>query len=366
MAICSMAPDNESYHLRTINRDFKTIFMKIAVIAKTRLKIAEPFRGGLEAFTYTLCKEYIRLGHDVRLYAHSESDPSLNVVGFYGSEHRDEPNFELYENDEYVSILRDIEHGDFDVVHNNSTHELPILWGRTASIPVVTTIHTPPISKLKATISLASDSENLKFVTISQSFDATWRPYTNGNSTVIYNGVDIDKWPLVRETKDYLLWYGRMVPAKGIDIALDTAHELGMPLHFAGSIDDEAYYTEQIKPRMSEGDTYAGHLSQTELLGEMRSASVLINGARWNEPFGLTNIEAMAAGVPVAGFDRGAFREIVDASSGVVAERPTIASLADAVRLAMALDGRDVRKRAEHFSLEKMADQYITVFEDLR
>ena len=138
--------------------------MKIAVIAKTRLPIAEPFRGGLEAFTHALCKEYIRLGHEITLYAHADSDTALNVKGFYGDEHRENEYFEIYENDEYLSILEDIEQNDFDIVHNNSTHELPILWGVKASIPVVTTIHTPPISKLKAAIKICSAYENLHFV----------------------------------------------------------------------------------------------------------------------------------------------------------------------------------------------------------
>ena len=57
--------------------------MKIAIIAKTRLPIAEPFRGGLEAFTHALCKEYLSLGHEITLYAHTDSDQDLNVKGFY-------------------------------------------------------------------------------------------------------------------------------------------------------------------------------------------------------------------------------------------------------------------------------------------
>ncbi|AMR32559.1 hypothetical protein A0256_14565 [Mucilaginibacter sp. PAMC 26640] len=339
--------------------------MKIAVIAKTRLPIAEPFRGGLEAFTHALCEEYLSLGHKITLYAHVDSDPKLNLKGFYGDEHREDKQFELYENNEYLSILKDIERNDFDIVHNNATHELPIIWGVKAPIPVVTTIHTPPTSKLKAAIKICSSSENLHFVMPSKSFQGTWHPYMANGSTVIYNGVDLLKWPLVRTGKDYLLWFGRIVHAKGLDIVLDAAHELNLPLKFAGSIDDKSYFDEQIKPRMRDNDTYLGHLKQAEIQSYMQGAAAMVNAVRWEEPFGLTNIEAMSSGVPVAGFNRGAFVELADVESGVVAVQKNVPALAKAIEAAMLLDSAKVRRRADTFSLRSMTEHYLNHFERL-
>ena len=339
--------------------------MKIAVVAKTRLPIAEPFRGGLEAFTHALCKEYIRLGHEITLYAHTDSDPALNVTGFYGDEHREDKLFDLYETDEYLSILADIEQNDFDVVHNNSTHELPILWGVKAQIPVVTTIHTPPISKLKAAITICSGARNLYFVMPSKSIAATWQPYLNTGSRIIYNGVDLIEWPLARKRRDYLFWFGRIVHAKGLDIVLDAAHELNRPLNFAGPIDDKRYFDEQIRPRMTENDTYLGHLEQADIRKHMAGAAAMVNAVRWEEPFGLTTIEAMASGVPIAGFDRGAFKELIDADSGVVAGQKNVKSLAKAIAAAIPLASDTVRRHAETFSLRTMAERYLTYFKNV-
>lgn len=338
--------------------------MKIAVIAKTRLPIAEPFRGGLEAFTHALCKEYLSLGHQVTLYAHTDSDPELNVKGFYGDEYRDNQHFEIYENDEYLSILEDIEQNNFDVVHNNSTHELPILWGSKAAVPVVTTIHTPPISKLKAAIKICSGSENLHFILPSKSFQSSWEPYMDNGSIVIYNGVDLVKWPIKRKTRDYLFWFGRIVHAKGLDIVIDAAHEINMPLKFAGPLDDNKYFVEQIRPRMTENDIYLGHLNQSDLQLHMTGAAATVNAVRWEEPFGLTNIEAMAAGVPIAGFDRGAFRELINVESGVIAKQRNVKSLANAIEAAITLESDKVRRHAETFSLTTMAERYIRYFEE--
>jgi glycosyltransferase involved in cell wall biosynthesis len=337
--------------------------MNIAVIAKTRLPIIEPFRGGLEAFTHTICKEYIRLGHTVTLYAHADSDVSLPIVSFYGHEHRKDQYFEAYEADEYIKILKDIESKDFDIVHNNSTHELPIIWGASARIPVVTTLHAPPqFSKVKPAVTAAGNAQNLHFVTVSAALRDMWKPYLTQKATVIYNGIDVSAWPVTKQSNDYLFWYGRMVATKGLDIALDVAHKLDMPLHFAGSIDDTTYYESQIKPRLRSDDIYLGHLQQGAIVAAMAGAAVFINAARWEEPFGLVNIEAMAAGVPIAGFDRGAFKEIVSDKSGVVASQRTVDSLAAAVQQAMSLRTDDVRARAEAFTISQMANQYINYF----
>jgi UDP-glucose:tetrahydrobiopterin glucosyltransferase len=339
--------------------------MKIAVIAKTRLPIAEPFRGGLEAFTHALCKEYIRMGHEITLYAHAGSDPELKVKGFYGDEYRESELFEIYENDEYFSILKDIEQNDFDIVHNNSTHELPIIWAAKASIPLVTTIHTPPISKLKAAAKIYSGAGNLHFVMPSKTFQATWQPYLDKGSFIIPNGVDLDKWPLIRDSRDYLFWFGRIVHAKGLDIVLDAAHEIGMPIKFAGPLDDMMYFDEQISPRMGVQDSYLGHLTQSDIHLHMKGAAAMVSAVRWEEPFGLTNIEAMSAGVPVAGFDRGAFTELINIDSGVVAEQKTVKSLAKAIAAAIPLESDKVRQHAETFSLRTMANRYVKYFEEL-
>lgn len=339
--------------------------MKIAVIAKTRLPIAEPFRGGLEAFTHSLCTEYLRLGHEMTLYAHLESDSNLHLKGFYDNDHRESAHFEIYENDEYLSILKDIELNNFDVVHNNSTNELPILWGAKASIPVVTTVHTPPISKLKAATSICSGSQNLHFVFPSQLFRKSWEPFINTSSQIIHNGVDLDQWPLIRENGEYLFWFGRMVHSKGLDIVIDAAHELNMPFRFAGPIDDKLYFEEHIIPRLTDHDTYLGHLKQGEIHQQMKGAAAVVSAVRWEEPFGLTNIEAMASGVPLAGFDRGAFSELVNVESGVVAEQKNVKSLVKAIEAAILLESNKVRQHAEKFSLKTMAQHYINLFEEI-
>src|SRR4051812_49069373 len=54
--------------------------MRICVVASSRFPIAEPFAGGLEAWTHAMVGELHRRGHEVTLFAAPGSDPALPVT----------------------------------------------------------------------------------------------------------------------------------------------------------------------------------------------------------------------------------------------------------------------------------------------
>jgi len=102
-------------------------------------------------------------------------------------------------------------------------------------------------------------------------------------------------------------------------------------------------------------------------VGGARKAELLANAAclwmpaLWDEPFGLTLIEAMASGTPVLGTRRGALPEIVSAEVGALADsldelvayRPTLGRI----------DPGACRARVErHFSHHVMAAEYVRMF----
>ncbi|SES47958.1 hypothetical protein [Actinokineospora terrae] len=49
---------------------------------------------------------------------------------------------------------------DYDVVHNNSLHHLPVAMAAALSVPMLTTLHTPPTPWLESAISLGSSGES--------------------------------------------------------------------------------------------------------------------------------------------------------------------------------------------------------------
>jgi glycosyltransferase involved in cell wall biosynthesis len=83
---------------------------------------------------------------------------------------------------------------------------------------------------------------------------------------------------------------------------------------------------------------------------------------RWQEPFGLVMIEALACGTPVLATPQGAATEIVeDGTSGYL--RPDLESLAACVGQLNRISPRDCRARVEqHFSADAMVDRYEHLF----
>jgi glycosyltransferase involved in cell wall biosynthesis len=230
-------------------------------------------------------------------------------------------------------------------------------------MPMVTTLHTPPFKWLASGVRIAG-GKNLRLVAVSDAIRQEWSDVALAED-VILNGVDLSGFGFhpYPDQEPYLVWYGRIVPEKGLHFAIDAARILGMKLRFAGPLLDRAYFEEQIQPRLGNDTIYVGHLTHRDL-------SRLIGGARtflctpcWEEPYGLVVAEALACGVPVAAFARGAIPTILTSTTGALATPDDAASLAKAAEKALLLDRMDCRRRAESFcDAEVMVDGYETVY----
>jgi glycosyltransferase involved in cell wall biosynthesis len=97
----------------------------------------------------------------------------------------------------------------------------------------------------------------------------------------------------------------------------------------------------------------------------MGESCALLNPIQWDEPFGLVMIEALATGSPVVATPRGSVQEIVEEGrTGFV--RGTPRDLAAALQRVGELDRAACRGSAEtRFSAERMAADYVALFEDL-
>ena len=105
-----------------------------------------------------------------------------------------------------------------------------------------------------------------------------------------------------------------------------------------------------------------GDRDKGEFLGR---AIALLFPIDWPEPFGLAMIEAMANGTPVVAFRRGSVPEIIDEGvTGFVVDG--IDAAVAALPRATALDRRGLRRRfEERFSVERMARDYIELYDDV-
>ncbi|HYH36760.1 MAG TPA: glycosyltransferase [Azospirillum sp.] len=118
--------------------------------------------------------------------------------------------------------------------------------------------------------------------------------------------------------------------------------------------------------------TFTGFLDRRGLSGLFARCNVLVFPSVFQEPFGISQVEAMAAGLTVVGSGTGGSGEVLrDGVDGLLFPAEDHEALADRLRrlvedragwLQMALSGRD---RARDFTVARSVDRIETVFEEL-
>jgi glycosyltransferase involved in cell wall biosynthesis len=133
------------------------------------------------------------------------------------------------------------------------------------------------------------------------------------------------------ERTDELLYAGKLTADKGVGLLLDTwsaTPDLPGRLLIAGRgpLDNDVRALAARDPRVS----YLGAVSIDELNTIRQRCAAAVVPSLWEEPFGLTAVEAMACGAPVVTTGAGGLAELVDERCGWLLA-PTVAGLADGV-----------------------------------
>lgn len=335
--------------------------MRIGIIAHNKYALTEPMFGGLEAFTYDLVLALQARGHYVVLFGVNGSEEKLGLIPCLSpssTKNTDCSTADLAEraHHEYLALMLGIDEYGLDVIFNNSLHYVPATMATLVKTPMLTVLHTPPIPELEQAYSHPNVGGYL--CSPSRANAQSWAALVT-DCEIIPNAVDLDLWkPRGRKSED-AIWSGRIVPEKGLHLAIDAARAAQIHLRIAGPIADFSYYEKYIQPRLGAGVTYLGHLSRSELALVVATASVAIVTPRWEEPFGLVVAEAIASGTPVAGFNRGALTELVTPDVGVLVEPDDVVGLGQVIHSAMGLDINRCRSIAEsRWSFDAQVSRY--------
>jgi len=130
-----------------------------------------------------------------------------------------------------------------------------------------------------------------------------------------------------------VVFAGRVVPPKGLDVLLGAAREVQAEYVICGDgrlLAAMRALAERLG--ISERVRFAGWLGELELARELAEASVVVMPALWPEPAGLVGIEALAAGRPVIASDTGGVGDWLEHGvNGLSFEPGDVAALAAAL-----------------------------------
>lgn len=345
--------------------------MRICLIASSRFPVSEPFHGGLEAHTSLLAEHLIRRGHQVSVFAAPGSDPRLNIEElpvrpFEASALARQdvgamPEAWMREHHAYLALMMDLARTGaerFDVIHNNSLHHLPVAMSELVDLPMVSTLHTPPVPWLESALTICRGRTT--FVAVSRHTARAWDHAVRAE--VVLNGIDTERWT-AGPGGERAVWTGRLVPEKAPHLAVRAALAAGIAIDLAGPRPDDVYFAREIKPLLGTQARYVGHLDTHDLVDLVGSAAVAVVSPMWDEPYGLVAAEAMACGTPVAALRRGALGEIVTAESGALADPGDVAHLAAAITTARGLDRERVRSHAVRaLGVDRMVSAYEQIY----
>lgn len=323
--------------------------LRIAQIAPPHIPLPPAGFGGSELVAANLTEELVRRGHAVTVFAHPDSQTAAELVACPA-------HLNSFDQHELLHVAHALERADeFDIMHNHCLAAGPAFTSLCA---------TPMLSTLHYINDLVRSYPRAPYVAISRAQRALCDAQLNVIA-VAHNGVDCALFPVVAHKDDYLLYMGRMDAKKGPDIAVEVARMLGAHLIVAGpppASDAVDYFETHVRAYLGERIEYIGEARGRQKIELLAHARCVLVPSRWQEPFGIVAVEAMACGTPVVATRRGALGEVVaDGQTGFVVETP--AEMAAAVERVGEIDPAACRRWVEdHFSAASMADAYLAAY----
>jgi len=316
--------------------------------------------GGIELMVDTLAREQVAKGHEVLVLGVKPRDVGTpyglravfaKPVGTPGLWRK------LYYS---LTLLEVASFGDFDVVHIHVQWLTPAasLIERLAKRPTVLTLHADP-SKAVARF-------RVPMVAISQSQKSRLERLGIKPVAVIYNGIDVKRYPFRTDKGDFFVYLGRIDETKGLHIAIEAVKALNEKLVIMGPITNHRYFNTLIKPFIdNKGIIYLGEVDFETKVEHLSRAKALLYPVQYDEFFGIAMVEALATGTPVIGFQRGSVAEVVrDGVTGYLVKDTE--EMRKAMKSVDKLSTRECRGDVERrFSSVVMAERYEELYKIL-
>lgn len=333
--------------------------MRVAMLAPIAWRVPPRHYGPWERVVSLLTEGLVARGVDVTLFATADSQTAARLAAVCPRPYAEDPTLDpkVWECLHIAALFERA--AEFDVIHNHFDF-LPLSYGALVATPLLTTIHGFSAANILPVYQRYNQRGH--YVAISE---ADRHPSLDYLATV-YHGIALEEFTLCATPDDYLLFFGRIHPDKGVAEAITVARQSGRRLIIAGIIQDKVYFMQRVMPHL-DGDRvrYLGSVGPEYRDALLGRASALLHLIDFAEPFGLSMVEAMACGTPVIAYGRGSVPEIVrHGETGwiVEGERAAVA----AVAAISTLDRARIRATvAERFSRERMVAAYLQLYESI-
>ena len=293
--------------------------MRVALVHHTKLPV-EGY-GGTERVVVALAAGLVALGHEVTLVAPPGTTvPNVRHVAVPGRQLHDAAT----DLSPFLPDGTDIVHAFYPLRVAPAAPHVWTLEGTTR----------PGVTRPPNTIYVSAD-----------------HAARHGSSSFVYNGLDPSELRYQARKGDYDLFLGRLHTLKGWRWAVEGARKAGRRIVVAGGW----------RPTLSLSVRFVGEVGGAKKAALLAGARLLWMPALWDEPFGLTLIEALWSGTPVLGTRRGALPEVL--SDEVAGFGDTLEELVAAIPGAEAKDPAACRARAERwFGHLRMAEEYVRFY----
>src|SRR5262249_5608048 len=253
--------------------------MRIAMLAPISWRVPPRHYGPWERVVSLLTEGLVGRGVDVTLFATADSITSARLASFCPRGYSENPTIDpkVWECLHISAVFERA--AEFDLIHNQFDF-LPLSYSALVNTPVLTTIHGFSSERIVPVFKKYDGRAN--YVAIS---DADRHPDLDYVAT-IHHGIPLEEFTLRREPGDYLVFFGRIHPDKGVVEAIELARASHRRLIIAGIIHDQAYFDSQVAPQIDgEQIQYVGSLGPDERDRVLGGARALVHLINFKEPF---------------------------------------------------------------------------------
>ena len=340
--------------------------------------------GGVQAQVMGLARELRRIGHEVRVLAPCDGPPPEPFVTPLGQSLPTSANGSVAplapDPSAALRTIRALNDEAFDIIH---LHE-PIVPGPTVTSLLlrlaltVGTFHAAGDSSsyrvLNKTARWAANHLSAR-VAVSDAAKELASRYLDGDYQVLFNGIETSRYLKTgaqREAQPTIFFCGRFEPRKGLEVLLGAMkylpHNFSLWIAADGPGINEMHRLHESDKRIS----WLGRITETDKLDRLSRCTVFCAPSLRGESFGIVLLEAMAAAAPLVTTDIDGYRNVATHELNALLVAPgdeeqlanSITRIVNDSKLTQRLVTGGL-KRAEDFSMQRLAEEYVLIYERL-